>query len=116
MACVTIPQENRSLTNPTEITSYLASIGIDYERWESDISIDIDASPEAILAAYAQQIDVLKKRGGYVTADVVDVNPHTAGLEAMLAKFTIEHTHDEDEVRFIVAGRGLFSFTRQGGP
>jgi len=116
MACVTIPQENRSLTNPTEITSYLASIGIDYERWESDISVDIDASSEAILAAYAQQIDVLKKRGGYVTADVIDVNPHTAGLEAMLAKFSIEHTHDEDEVRFIVAGRGLFFIHPPGRP
>jgi len=26
----------------------------------------------------------------------------------MLAKFNIEHTHDEDEVRYIIAGRGLF--------
>jgi 1,2-dihydroxy-3-keto-5-methylthiopentene dioxygenase len=116
MACVTIPQENRSLTNPIEITSYLASIGINYERWESDISVDIDASSETILAAYASQIDILKKRGGYVTADVIDVTPQTAGLEAMLAKFSIEHTHDEDEVRFIVAGRGIFFINPPGGP
>ena len=26
----------------------------------------------------------------------------------MLAKFSREHWHDEDEVRFVVAGRGIF--------
>jgi len=60
------------------------------------------------LSAYAPEIESLKARGGYVTADVIDVKPDTVGLDAMLAKFSIEHTHDEDEVRFIVEGRGLF--------
>jgi len=32
----------------------------------------------------------------------------------MLAKFNIEHTHDEDEVRYIIAGRGYSIFTRAG--
>jgi len=61
-----------------------------------------------VLAAYAPEIDQLKARGGYVTADVIDVTPATPNLEAMLAKFSTEHWHDEDEVRFIVRGRGLF--------
>jgi 1,2-dihydroxy-3-keto-5-methylthiopentene dioxygenase len=43
-----------------------------------------------------------------VTADVIDVNPSTPNLDAMLARFDKEHTHDEDEVRFILAGRGIF--------
>jgi 1,2-dihydroxy-3-keto-5-methylthiopentene dioxygenase len=43
-----------------------------------------------------------------VTADVVNVNPQTPGLDAMLAKFSREHWHDEDEVRFIIHGRGIF--------
>jgi len=50
----------------------------------------------------------MKARGGYVTADVIDVNPETPGLEAMLSKFSREHWHDEDEVRFIISGNGLF--------
>ena len=54
------------------------------------------------------QIETLKRRGGYVTADVIDVNPETPNLDAMLAKFSKEHWHDEDEVRFIIEGRGLF--------
>jgi 1,2-dihydroxy-3-keto-5-methylthiopentene dioxygenase len=39
---------------------------------------------------------------------VIDVNPATPGLDAMLAKFNREHWHDEDEVRFTIAGHGLF--------
>ena len=46
----------------------------------------------------------LKRRGGYVTADVIDVSPETLNLEVMLAKFNREHGHDEDEVRFIIRG------------
>ena len=61
-----------------------------------------------LLAAYGQEIDKLKARGGYRTADVIDVRPETPNLDAMLAKFSREHWHDEDEVRFIIEGRGLF--------
>lgn len=116
MALVTIPDENRTITDPSEITAYLASIGIDYERWWADADLSPDAPADEILAAYAQQIEQLKERGGYVTADVIDVNPQTAGLEEMLARFNIEHSHDEDEVRYIVAGRGLFHIHPQGCP
>jgi 1,2-dihydroxy-3-keto-5-methylthiopentene dioxygenase len=34
----------------------------------------------------------------------------------MLAKFNKEHTHAEDEVRFTVAGRGVFHIHPQVGP
>ncbi|PYX50947.1 MAG: hypothetical protein DMG76_33390 [Acidobacteria bacterium] len=50
----------------------------------------------------------LKRRGGYVTAGAIDVSPETPNLEVMLAKFNREHWHDEDEVRFIIHGPGLF--------
>jgi 1,2-dihydroxy-3-keto-5-methylthiopentene dioxygenase len=116
MAVVTIPNENRSLTDPTEITTYLANIGIEYERWEAGATVSADAPAEEILAAYAPQIEQLKARGNYVAADVIDVNPQTGGLEEMLARFNIEHSHDEDEVRYIVAGRGLFHIHPEAGP
>ena len=69
-----------------------------------------------MLAAYAGKIDELKARGGYVTADVIDVNADTPGLDAMLARFNTEHWHDEDEVRLIVEGRGLFHIHPPDGP
>jgi 1,2-dihydroxy-3-keto-5-methylthiopentene dioxygenase len=116
MAVLRIPDENRSLQKYEEVRDFLAGIGIDYERWEPITDVSPDASPEQILGAYREQIDELKNRGGYVTADVIDVNKDTPGLDAMLAKFNIEHRHDEDEVRYIVSGRGLFHIHPQLGP
>jgi 1,2-dihydroxy-3-keto-5-methylthiopentene dioxygenase len=115
MAYIRIPDENRTLSDQTEVTQYLATIGIYYERWNPAQPVAADASSDEILAAYAPEIDKLKAQGGYVTADVISVNPQTPGLEAMLAKFNREHWHDEDEVRFILQGRGLFHVRpRQG--
>lgn len=115
MAVVTICNENKTLTNIDEITSSLAACGIDYERWTPSHPIADNAPAEEILQAYSQEIEALKTRGGYVTADVIDVSPATPGLDQMLAKFNREHWHDEDEVRFCIAGRGLFHIHATNG-
>ena len=115
MALVTIVDEQRTLRTPEEITSGLAQHGIDYERWQPAHPVPDDAPAEEILRAYANEIEQLKARGGYVTADVIDVSPSTLGLDDMLAKFNREHWHDEDEVRFIIAGRGLFHIHSKTG-
>ncbi len=116
MATVRIPHENRRLTEPEAVRAYLAGIGIDYERWEPSHAVAPSAPAEETLAAYSAEIEKVKERGGYVTADVIDVNPQTPGLEAMLNKFNSEHWHDEDEVRFIIEGSGLFHIHRRQGP
>jgi 1,2-dihydroxy-3-keto-5-methylthiopentene dioxygenase len=108
MARVTILNEDRTLTADQEIAAELAAHGIDYERWAPSHPIADNAPAEDILSAYSREIEALKTRGGYVTADVIDVSQTTPGLDAMLAKFNREHWHDEDEVRFIIAGHGLF--------
>jgi 1,2-dihydroxy-3-keto-5-methylthiopentene dioxygenase len=108
MAIVTVPAESRRITDPAEITTFLAAHGIHYDTWPLEDRVDPAAPAEAILAAYAPEIEELKRRGGFVTADVVDIYPETPNLEVMLAKFAKEHTHTEDEVRFILQGRGVF--------
>jgi 1,2-dihydroxy-3-keto-5-methylthiopentene dioxygenase len=108
MATVTIPDEKRTLTQDGDVRDYLAGIGITYERWQPSHELAAGASASEVLAAYAPEIDRLKADGGYVTADVIDVSPATPGLDAMLNRFNSEHWHDEDEVRFIIEGRGLF--------
>jgi len=115
MATLKIHGEGRTLADRQAVARYLSEVGIDYERWEPAHPVADDAPPEEVLAAYADEIEKLKARGGYVTADVIDVKPQTPGLEAMLAKFNREHWHDEDEVRFIIAGRGLFHIHRKDG-
>ena len=115
MAVVRIPSESMVLTEAEAITTFLGAHGIDYEQWTTDRPLEGDATPEMLLAAYGQEIERLRARGGYVTADVIDVRPETPNLEAMLAKFSREHWHDEDEVRFIIEGRGLFHIHARDG-
>ena len=115
MAVVTILNEDKTLTSAEEIAAALADHEIEYERWTPSHPVADDAPPEEILNAYSREIEALKSRGGYVTADVIDVNPTTPGLDGMLAKFNREHWHDEDEVRFIIAGHGLFHIHATNG-
>lgn len=116
MARIYIQSENREITDPREIADFLQPFGIRHENWDVAGRIQDDATDEEILQAYQEEIERLKVAGGYVTADVINVNPDTPNLDAMLAKFDKEHTHDEDEVRFTVHGRGLFHIHPDHGP
>ncbi len=111
-----IPGGGRTIDDERAVRETLAGVGIDYERWAPSRPLPEGASAEEVLAAYAPEIDRLKETGGYVTADVIDVSPKTPNLEAMLAKFSREHWHDEDEVRFILRGRGVFHIHPEGAP
>ena len=108
MATLRIIGENKTVTDGPTIAECLATHGIDYERWPTDDRVAADAAAEDVFKAYSSEIEALKARGGYITADVIDVTPETPGLETMLARFNREHWHDEDEVRFIIAGNGVF--------
>jgi 1,2-dihydroxy-3-keto-5-methylthiopentene dioxygenase len=116
MASITVPEQNRTFNDPAEISSFLAPHGIWYEKWDVDNRVAEDATNDEILAAYSEEIDRLKAKGNFQTADVVNVTPETPNLDAMLAKFNKEHTHAEDEVRFTVRGRGLFFIHPKNGP
>jgi 1,2-dihydroxy-3-keto-5-methylthiopentene dioxygenase len=115
MAVVKIPAESRVVEGADDVRAFLGSYGIDYERAVPGRPVAADAPAAELLEAYKDKIDELKAQGGYVTADVIDVFPHTPNLDAMLNKFSSEHWHDEDEVRFIVEGRGLFHIHPQDG-
>ncbi|MGH9890103.1 MAG: hypothetical protein ACRD4Z_01725 [Nitrososphaeraceae archaeon] len=113
MAILNIPDKNQILQDYDKVRDFLAGINIVYEYWEPVTDLSQDASNEEVLNAYSKLINELKRRGRYVTADVITVNKNTPGLDAMLAKFNIEHRHDEDEVRYILSGRGLFHIHSQ---
>lgn len=117
MAVVEIPENKIRLTDPDAIRETLAGIGIDYERWDADEArVSPEASGADILAAYGPEIERLKAAGGYVTADVINIFPSTPNLDVMLEKFNKEHWHDEDEIRFIVKGHGLFHIAPKDAP
>ena len=116
MASVFVPSEQKTITNPEEISAFLKPFGIWFEQWKVDGRLKETASDQDILDEYAPEIQAVKQRGGFVTADVINVNPSTPNLDMMLQKFNKEHTHDEDEVRFTVSGRGIFHLHPEGGP
>lgn len=101
MATVHIPSENRQLTDAAEISNFLKPFGIWYEHWQVAGRLSPTASDADILNEYAPEIEKVKAAGGFLTADVINVHSETPNLDAMLAKFNKEHTHSEDEVRFL---------------
>ncbi len=116
MASVSIPEQNRTLSDADQIRDFLAPFGVWYEMWEVEGRLPADPTNEQILETYAPEIERLKSKGNFVTSDVINVSNATPGLDAMLAKFNKEHTHSEDEVRFTVSGKGVFHLHPEGGP
>ena len=57
---------------------------------------------------YREPLDALKGSRGYVAEDIVELGPRTPNLDAICAKFIDEHHHDDDEVRFVLEGEGVF--------
>ncbi|MBB4630979.1 1,2-dihydroxy-3-keto-5-methylthiopentene dioxygenase [Sphingosinicella soli] len=91
------------------IAQTLGEIGVLFERWPTR-----DVPEGDILAAYAEEIERLKARGGYQAVDVASMVPDHPERAAFRQKFLSEHRHMEDEVRFFVDGEGLFTLHEDG--
>ncbi len=72
----------------------LKSEGVNYEKLD--------------VSTYQSDLDRIKRDFKYTTQDIVEINPQTPNLEVILAKFDKEHLHTDDEVRFVLAGSGIF--------
>ncbi|MDE8348699.1 MAG: cupin domain-containing protein [Acidocella sp.] len=90
------------------MASELAPLGVQFERWESPVSLSPGDSPEVILSAYKPYLDQLMGAKGAGSADVVKLTPDNPAAPALRQKFLAEHTHSEDEIRFFVHGSGHF--------
>ena len=118
MAHIQIRQENghqgREIVDAVEQEEFLKRHGIGFEQWpiarlESSRMQGAEDVQAYILETFAPEVARLKAEKGYVTADVIGLTPKTENLDGLLAKFDKEHRHGEDEVRFVVDGRGVFT-------
>ncbi|MEO6517830.1 MAG: acireductone dioxygenase [Pseudoxanthomonas sp.] len=100
--------------DPDFIATELQKIGVTFERWKAAHPLPPGASPDEVMAAYKTDIDRLVSERGFQSVDVASVAPDNPDREAIRAKFLDEHYHKEDEVRFFVAGSGLFTLHVQG--
>lgn len=60
------------------------------------------------IGSHHERLAEVQKSGGYITQDEVQLRPDTPNLDTITAKFVDEHRHDEDEVRFVLEGEGIF--------
>ena len=101
-------------STPTDIAAELAKIGVHLEHWQPAHAVHPVDAPDTIKAAYRAVIVLLVDANGFRSVDVVSIAPDNPQRDTMRAKFLDEHFHQEDEVRFFVAGSGLFTLHVDG--
>ncbi|NJN75664.1 MAG: cupin domain-containing protein [Synechococcaceae cyanobacterium RL_1_2] len=116
MTSLFTPETKETITDPAAIQVCLNDRGIIFEQWPTPAKLAQDASQGEILGAYGAVLDPYMAAHGYQTADVINIHSAIENYPALRAKFLAEHTHSEDEVRFFVAGQGLFWFNLDGYP
>lgn len=117
MAILRVQGSGEEMTSPEEIKAFVKANGaLEYQRWDIDklhaeggALKDGESEQERVLRVFEEEVERLKTEGNYATADVIAIKPDMPNLDAMLAKFDKEHLHTEDEVRFVVDGRGVFT-------
>ncbi|WP_457622463.1 cupin domain-containing protein [Persephonella sp.] len=104
------------------VRDFLSRYGVVYDRWGVDrlpenLKSNYDLTPEEqqqIIDAYKEELEKLKKEKGYVAEDIVVLSEKTPNLDDLMEKFKREHHHQDDEVRFVVDGSGIFPVKIEG--
>ncbi|MFM9135556.1 MAG: 1,2-dihydroxy-3-keto-5-methylthiopentene dioxygenase [bacterium] len=95
------------------IADTLAPLGVVYEHVPAAPPQVPAPTQDEVLEAHGPLVDRLVAEHGYRLVDVVQLHPvdsdeWRANAAAARAKFLNEHTHDEEEIRYFVAGSGVF--------
>ena len=118
MAIVTIQNSTQTLRASSEIQQFLQAQGLIHQDWPIPPSVaglqgkaTLTQEEQAqVLEAYRFNLERERAERGYIQADMVILSPSTPNLEEALAKFDRPHYHDDDEVRYIFDGEGVFGF------
>jgi 1,2-dihydroxy-3-keto-5-methylthiopentene dioxygenase len=118
-------ENGQRLMDFAAIRENLAEIGIQLQCWpvgESSLTALLLAQPtltevekESVLRSLDHYFETLQAESGYQSRDLIVLHSSTPNLEGLLEKFSRPHTHDDDEVRYIVEGEGIFGFIKPDG-
>ncbi|NIK68364.1 MULTISPECIES: acireductone dioxygenase [unclassified Paenibacillus] len=116
MAQIRIRNTDERIEAEDQVLDFLDKQEILYEHWDSaklpeelkEKFLLNDEEKQQILAIYDSEIKDLAARRGYRIWDVITLSEATPNLEELLQKFEAVHTHSEDEIRAITAGKGIF--------
>lgn len=108
------------VTEHTAIQSLLNTINVHLERWaipDAPELLDLLARDnldaplqDRLLPFFDDRFETLRSTLGYQARDLIVLYPGLPGLESLLNRFLSCHTHDDDEIRYIVDGEGIFGF------
>lgn len=123
MATLTPLWTASDLNAPADISRFLAQEGIDYDVWtlpEEVLRLAAqnrlsDADKSRLLTLFQSEVAAVSSAKGYVDADVIAIRSDLPGIDEALANFDKVHFHDDDEVRAIVGGSGVFGFIGSDG-
>jgi 1,2-dihydroxy-3-keto-5-methylthiopentene dioxygenase len=116
MAEIRIRNTNERIKGEENVKAFLDRQEVLYEHWDiNKLPEDLrekfvlsDEEKNRVLEAFDAEIRDLAARRGYRTWDIVTLSDATPNLDELLKKFEQVHTHSEDEVRAITAGKGIF--------
>src|SRR3546814_8861851 len=77
----------RTTEDGVEIATWLAEIGVTFERWRTHAPLAADATDEDVCQAYAADIARLKGLGGYRSVDIARLlrsEEHTSELQSLM--------------------------------
>ncbi|HEY9601621.1 MAG TPA: acireductone dioxygenase [Allocoleopsis sp.] len=118
-------EDGTTFTQLADIERELAPLQIQLNRWPVGDNPEIhdllakealtNEEKEQVLQALDNYFEQLKASAGYQSRDLIVLHPDVPNLDALLSKFDACHYHTDDEVRYIVAGEGVFGFVRPDG-
>ncbi|MBW5448181.1 cupin domain-containing protein [Cohnella sp. CFH 77786] len=116
MAEVRIRNTDERISGEEQVKAFLESQEVLYEHWDMnklperlrEKFVLTDEEKAEILSTFDPEIRDLAARRGYQIWDIITLSESTPNLEELLKKFEAVHTHTEDEIRAITAGRGIF--------
>lgn len=113
--------EGDRLTDLAGIAKTLGQLGVVLAHWPVDagpILEKLQLSDEErawLLGLYGQRFNQIKEDITYKNYDLVVLNYETPKLDQLMGQFERCHVHDDDEVRYILSGEGVFGFVLPGG-
>jgi 1,2-dihydroxy-3-keto-5-methylthiopentene dioxygenase len=120
-----ILDDGSETTELPQIRQRLARLGITLKSWPAPASERVrsllgrkalsDDEKAELLKSVDERFEELKRDNGYRTRDLIVIHEDTPSVADLLAKFDRIHYHTDDEVRYILAGRGYFGFVEPDG-
>ena len=124
MAVLQYAESMQRITDMERVAAILAPLGVGVREIPvmaagaaallAQAQLDADAQA-ALLAALDDVFQRLQREKGYQERDLVVLYPGHPQLPELDARFRRIHTHEDEEVRYIVDGEGVFGFILEDG-